>query len=179
MKNKKGFTLVELLAVIVILALIMSIAIVSIGGILRSTRESTFKETAATIIHGVRQELTLANKLPNTGTGNSSTMYYGFSKSILDKDPSLPLGGNISYNTTGTKVGSGAVTVLSAAPSPACGAKNAKSYVKVTYDDTSKQYTFYICLMPDNNNDPYIQETTEASLLTSDDNTMIKTTVRS
>ena len=34
--NKKGFTLVELLAVIVILALIMSIAIVSIGGILKS-----------------------------------------------------------------------------------------------------------------------------------------------
>ena len=63
MKNKKGFTLVELLAVIVILALIMSIAIVSIGGVLKSSRESTFKETALSIINGVKMQLTVANQL--------------------------------------------------------------------------------------------------------------------
>ena len=55
--NKKGFTLVELLAVIVILALIMAIAVYSISGILQSSREGVFKDTAISVIRGVKNQL--------------------------------------------------------------------------------------------------------------------------
>ena len=160
--------------VIVILALIMSIAIVSIGGVLNSARQSTFKETAATIIHGVRQQLTLSNKLPTAATG-SSTKYYGFTAQILDKDPTLPLGGSIAYigDTTGSAVGVG-VRELSGAPSPTCGKANALSYVKVTYDASTLKYTYSICLMS-KGTDPYIEETTEADILDTSKTSMIKT----
>lgn len=171
--NKKGFTLVELLAVIVILALIMGIAVVSIGGVLQSARQSTFKETAATIIHGVRQQLTLANKLPTAATG-SSTKYYGFSSKLLDKDIKLPLGGTIYFNTSGTPIGSGLITELTAAPSPTCGKTNASSYVKVVYDSTNLKYKYYICLMSQGT-DPYIEETSEEDILNTDKTSMIKT----
>ena len=77
MKNKKGFTLVELLAVIVILALIMGIAVVSIGGVLNNARQSTFKETALSIINGVRQQATIANEL--------DPGYYYFTVNLLEK----------------------------------------------------------------------------------------------
>ena len=97
--NKKGFTLVELLAVIVILALIMAIAVVSMSGIMTSARNSTFKETAVQIINGVQQQLTLANELlPGSegftagGTGRD----YFFTKQIIEKGgDTSPLGGNI------------------------------------------------------------------------------------
>ena len=99
--NKKGFTLVELLAVIVILALIMGIAVVSIGGVLDSAKKNTFKETAASIIDGVKKELLVKNKL-EAGT-------YVFTKGILDKGGSeSPMGGTLTIGTTcsGTAIGS-------------------------------------------------------------------------
>ena len=53
MKNKKGFTLVELLAVIVILALIMGIAVVGIGSVLSTSRTKIMYENALSIVEGV------------------------------------------------------------------------------------------------------------------------------
>ena len=93
MKNKKGFTLVELLAVIVILALIMGIAVVSIGGVLDSTKDSTYKETAASIIDGVKKQLMINNKL--------SAGDYRFAKTILEKGGSeSPWGGTLNIPDT-------------------------------------------------------------------------------
>ena len=173
--NKKGFTLVELLAVIVILALIMGIAVVSIGGVLNSARQSTFKETAASIIQGVRQQMMLSNKLPSAATGDQ-THYYGFKSTILDKVNELPMGGNIAFNTcTSGSFGNGSVCDLGkTAPSPTCGKASALSYVKVTYNVASQTYTYYICLMSDGTN-PYIEETEEKTLLESNSTSMIKT----
>jgi len=56
-KNKKGFTLVELLAVIVILAIILAIAIPSITGLIDSQRESAFESNIKMIIKGVEYKL--------------------------------------------------------------------------------------------------------------------------
>ena len=90
MKNKKGFTLVELLAVIVILALIMGIAVVSIGGVLQTSREKTFRETAASLINGVRQQLYIENKI---AAGS-----YGFEENILEKGgKESPFSGTFQY----------------------------------------------------------------------------------
>lgn len=54
MKNKKGFTLVELLAVIVVLAIVMGIAAVAITNVLDSTRKNAFVASAKQYIEGAK-----------------------------------------------------------------------------------------------------------------------------
>ena len=58
MKNNKGFTLVELLAVIVVLAIVMGIAAVAITSVLDNTRKSTFATNAKLFIDGARDLVT-------------------------------------------------------------------------------------------------------------------------
>ena len=152
---KKGFTLVELLAVIVILALIMSIAIVSIGGVLNSARQSTFKETAASIIEGVRQQVTLANQLPASGSES-----YVFQANILEKGGTSPLGGDIQFvtgisngkvnmSTNGTNeqaataIGSMGIYKITGEV-PSCG-DSVVSYVTITRGNNNV-YAYSICL---------------------------------
>ena len=89
MKNKKGFTLVELLAVVVILALIMGIAVVSVGSVISSSKEKAFRETAASVLSGVKQRLFIQS---------ADTGKYTFKSSILEKGGvSSPYGGTIKY----------------------------------------------------------------------------------
>jgi type IV pilus assembly protein PilA len=53
LKNKKGFTLVELLAVIVILAIILAIAVPGISGIINSAKKGSFESDVKMIITGI------------------------------------------------------------------------------------------------------------------------------
>ena len=53
MKGKKGFTLVELLAVIVILAIILAIAVPGISGIISSAKRGAFESDAKMIATGI------------------------------------------------------------------------------------------------------------------------------
>ena len=172
MRNKKGFTLVELLAVIVILALIMSIAIVSIGGILNSARVSTFKETAAGIIDGVQKHLIVNNMLQPKDT----TSYYTFTGDIVEKGGvDSPLGGQIKYKSDTANQGTGYVRVgqtpvyqitYDSTHVPSCAA-NKDSYVKVTYNSTSSKYEYKICLTAGTGN-KFINEAEYTTLLGSD-----------
>ncbi|MCA0971355.1 prepilin-type N-terminal cleavage/methylation domain-containing protein [Halobacillus litoralis] len=52
--SQKGFTLVELLAVIVILGIVAGIAIPSIGGIIQKTREDAVKAEALQVLDSAR-----------------------------------------------------------------------------------------------------------------------------
>lgn len=52
--NNKGFTLVELLAVIVVLAIVMGLAVVGISSVLDNTRKSAFAADAKSFIQGAR-----------------------------------------------------------------------------------------------------------------------------
>lgn len=54
LKNKKGFTLVELLAVIVVLAIVMGIAAVAITNVLDDTRKNAFVSSAKSYIAGAK-----------------------------------------------------------------------------------------------------------------------------
>ena len=173
MKNKKGFTLVELLAVIVILALIMSIAIVSIGGILTSARQSTMKETAVSIINGVRQQATIANEL-------YAGDYY-FTSAILEKGAgTAPLGGTYAFaSNVGTATGEQCAggkkigqTLCRTASAVASCADTSTSFVRVS---GSGPFTYSICLAAGSGN-KYIDVTlgTESRLLDSNDVSMIK-----
>ena len=147
MKNKKGFTLVELLAVIVILALIMSIAVVSIGGVINSTRQSTFKETAASIIDGVQKHLIVTNELKEG--------YYTFTSAIVEKGgDKTPFGDNIQYKGSGTAQGTGYEQIgqspvyritTDSTHTVTCGAAK-ESYVQVIYHSDTYKYEYKICL---------------------------------
>ena len=55
--NKKGFTLVELLAVIVVLALLMVVATSSIGGALNNSKKNALKTEAQKMLTSVYQEV--------------------------------------------------------------------------------------------------------------------------
>ena len=166
MKNKKGFTLVELLAVIVILALIMSIAVVSIGGVLQSTRENTFRESAISMIDGVRKQLLVNNAL-NAGT-------YYFTQATLEKGGvESPLGGNIKYATfdssTMTKIGTMIYKTTTNLADSVCkretSGQAAGSYVKVTLDSTTNVFTYSICLLTNSTTAPFIKLQTEQTLI--------------
>ena len=54
MKNKKGFTLVELLAVIVVLGIVMGIAAVAITNVLDSTRKNAFVASGKQFVEGAK-----------------------------------------------------------------------------------------------------------------------------
>jgi len=67
LKNKKGFTLVELLAVIVILAIILAIAVPGISGIINSAKKGSFESDAKMIVTGIEY-----NVLQSTVTGTAA-----------------------------------------------------------------------------------------------------------
>lgn len=54
LKNQKGLTLVELLAVIVILAIVSAIAVPAIGGIIENSRYSAVKADATNVLNAAK-----------------------------------------------------------------------------------------------------------------------------
>ncbi|MGD6853799.1 type II secretion system protein [Bacillus infantis] len=54
LKNEKGLTLIELLAVIVILGIIAAIAIPSIGGIIQKSKEDAVKADAIQVLNSAK-----------------------------------------------------------------------------------------------------------------------------
>jgi type IV pilus assembly protein PilA len=54
LRNKKGVTLVELLAVVVILGIIAAIAVPTIGGLIARQRDNAAKQTYQTIVQQAR-----------------------------------------------------------------------------------------------------------------------------
>ena len=54
LRENKGFTLVELLAVIVVLAIVMSLAVVAITSVLDNARRATFVSEAKSFLEGAR-----------------------------------------------------------------------------------------------------------------------------
>ena len=148
--NKKGFTLVELLAVIVILALIMAIAIYSISGILQSSRESVFKDTGLSVIRGVKNQL-LALNTQEEGT-------YYFTEGLLESNNDLPFGGTIKFMPSGQSgvknitTSSGATPIYrknitdSSGMETSCSMSSTASYVNVYLDGST--YVYVVCLIP-------------------------------
>lgn len=70
LKNEKGLTLVELLAVIVILGIVAAIAIPSIGSIIQKSKEDAVKADAITVINAAKTYVA-ANGVPAVATGNT------------------------------------------------------------------------------------------------------------
>ena len=136
MKKNKGFTLVELLAVIVILAIIMIIAIPAVLQTMQSARQKTFKEYV-TKVYTTGQNAYLSNQ---TLGGNASGVkpvtvtFKGASCTAFDVKEGLGLSSTGSYE--------GAVVVC---PGTNVGDET-KIYVGIKYDIYStKGYILYEC----------------------------------
>ena len=68
MKKKRGFTLVELLAVIVILAVILIIAMPKISDVIKNSKESSLETTAKLIASQAEKKYTENQVLDNSST---------------------------------------------------------------------------------------------------------------
>lgn len=86
MKNNKGFTLVETIAVIIILGIVLSIAVPSITNVVKSTNKNRMISDAETFISEVK-EYVESDTIGNTPNNNKYTL-----KSIKTKLSKSPYG---------------------------------------------------------------------------------------
>ena len=113
---KKGFTLVELLAVIVILAVIALITTPIITGVLRDSREEAFKDSVSSLISITQNyyasityndegllpvKITYTNGKPQAKGINKSNNCKTISKNILDYQGDNPDSGSILITKDG------------------------------------------------------------------------------
>ena len=66
MRRKKGFTLVELLAVIVILAIILAIAVPTISTLIANQKKSAFTAGVKMLLKGVDYDILMNGAIPTT-----------------------------------------------------------------------------------------------------------------
>lgn len=78
MKNRKGFTLVELLAVVVILGLMMGIAIPNIMGIIKRQKQSTYLEDAKKMVSRAEYMLRSTTKIEKPKNNQCVAMTLGY-----------------------------------------------------------------------------------------------------
>ena len=119
--NKKGFTLVELLAVITLLSILMAIAVPNVISTINNNKRNTFLTDAGRVIakaeYLVASSKTARDELKK---GNDVT-YYMDSSGLNEKQ-------EFQTDTDG-------------------GVYDASSYVKVSKDETSNTYTYCICII--------------------------------
>ena len=148
--KKNGFTLVELLAVIVILAVLMTVAGMAIGNTITNSNKNAFRSSATQIIQSIRLEL--------QSEGREEVGYYYFNNSIVTQGVDSPLGGKIKYATTApanTEQISGGIFKSTTTTDRVCGNKAAQdSYVAVSR--VNGKFAYYICLVTGTTGEEFI-----------------------
>ncbi len=104
MKKKKGFTLVELLAVIVVLAIILAIAIPSVLGVINNSKIGSLKSSARLMISSAKTAL--ASDMTLVVPTEASGHYLKLSATALEMDFSgkSPYGDTWDIDSQGTAV---------------------------------------------------------------------------
>ncbi|WP_431307296.1 type II secretion system protein [Ferdinandcohnia quinoae] len=135
MKNQNGLTLVELLAVIVILGIIAAIAVPSIGGIIDNSKKDAHIANAQQMVSGAKIAVSAnSDLLPAKDSGvRYIPLEYLIDSGYLDAF-SDPDGGDYSKGTT--KLSDDDVIALKAAPTT--------SYVLITKKASIYEYSVYL-----------------------------------
>lgn len=144
-KNEKGLTLIELLAVVVILGIIAAIAVPSIGGLIDNTKKDAHVANAMQMINSAKLAVTGNNTLlPTTGS-----KYIPLAKLEADgyietmKDPDNGTYGTATANET---------TVATI---------QANSHVEITASSDGKTFTYKVKLV---NSTRGVQSATKAAV---------------
>lgn len=74
LRNEKGLTLVELLAVIVIIGILAAIAVPSVSGLINKTKEEAHRTNAQIIIDAARLKVAAEDMQGGTVNGNTKTL---------------------------------------------------------------------------------------------------------
>lgn len=106
LKNKKGFTLVELLAVIVILAIILAIAVPSISDMIKNSKRNAFEADVKLIIKGIDYKI-LEGKTITVATVESTSDLsdYGANPADYESFDITAITPAIKINLTGKSTG--------------------------------------------------------------------------
>ena len=150
LKNKKGFTLVELLAVIVVLAIVMGLAVVGITSVLDSTRKSAMVADAKSFIDGARNLVT-SDEMNSLLDPSISTNYSVRCNGTSGETKYIPLSA-IKLQQGGEKSPYGNLYLKGALPETGTPEvdTNTNSYIKVvaSYETDSKEckYSYSIFL---------------------------------
>lgn len=126
--NKNGFTLVELLAVVIILGILVLLAMPAITKQVELARRKSFSEDARTIANTVKDDILMSDKALTEDINSEIVYDKSQLNSLLDKKLSKsPFGG--TYETAGAKV-------------------------KIKTDETTgkRTYTIRVCLIDSNGN---------------------------
>lgn len=85
-KQWQGFTIVELLIVVLVITILAAITIVSYNGITNSAKEATLKSDLQTASAKIAQQLMRNNKLPTTADELSRSKETVFSYKLLGRE---------------------------------------------------------------------------------------------
>ena len=145
MKKKNGFTLVELLAVIVILAVILIIAMPKISDVIKNSKKASFEATAKTVASQAEKKLMEKEILEDTGSISCNDIV-----KLNDTDYSscsITFDGNTAKVSLVGKGKFAGLKVVNATKDSAnaiettgdSSTKTATQYIKELYDDVSKR----------------------------------------
>lgn len=109
-KNEKGLTLIELLAVIVILGIIAAIAIPSIGSIIQKSKEDAVKSDAITVLNAAKNYVA-ANGIPDTAIESTELESYVSGANLGAYEVSVNNSGTEFFLTTDKAVEAGKRTM--------------------------------------------------------------------
>lgn len=118
--NQKGFTIVELLIVIVVIAILAAISIVAYVGIQNSARASERQSDANNIVKVAETHFAEHGRYPETATEFGGTSNATLPANVIVRDSTLPTGTQTVDNANGPTVnpsnGNKTYTVRSCGP---------------------------------------------------------------